>query len=393
MKKVILLLSPLLLLLACKSTEQIVPNGAATHASIKPKQRSSFDDSWMRSKIDSALKANNIPALSVGVISDGELWLYDGFGLKKREGEAAADEHTLYQIGSQTKMLTGIIVNRLVLERKLDLDASIVTYLPGVFNNQTREKLHAVTLRNLLQHKAGLPGIAPSDHRIDGDPMLVPYTELDLLKDLDELELAFAPGTDFSYSNMGYALVGYICERVSGQKYETLLQEYVAKPYQLTNTTTELAVHQQELLATPYRKDARNIETKPFIMGKLTSAGGVYSSVADLSRLMAAQLEAYRMLGQTEEQSPLVLTDSATPDKKEYGFGLVRNVDERGVRYGHGGDLDGFASSYVFVPEHNVGLLLLTSSGGRWFGALEKELVIKLVAEAKQAKNKSVTTR
>ncbi|GHA66876.1 hypothetical protein GCM10007389_19950 [Pontibacter akesuensis] len=347
----------------------------------------------MRSKIDSALKANNIPALSVGVISDGELWLYDGFGLKKREGEAAADEHTLYQIGSQTKMLTGIIVNRLVLERKLDLDASIVTYLPGVFNNQTREKLHAVTLRNLLQHKAGLPGIAPSDHRIDGDPMLVPYTELDLLKDLDELELAFAPGTDFSYSNMGYALVGYICERVSGQKYETLLQEYVAKPYQLTNTTTELAVHQQELLATPYRKDARNIETKPFIMGKLTSAGGVYSSVADLSRLMAAQLEAYRMLGQTEEQSPLVLTDSATPDKKEYGFGLVRNVDERGVRYGHGGDLDGFASSYVFVPEHNVGLLLLTSSGGRWFGALEKELVIKLVAEAKQAKNKSVTTR
>ncbi|GAB3823396.1 hypothetical protein GCM10028895_30280 [Pontibacter rugosus] len=346
----------------------------------------------MRSKIDSAMKAHNIPALSVGVIRDGELWLCEGFGVKKRGGEAVADEHTLYQIGSQTKMLTGIIVSRLVLERKLDLDESIVNYLPDVFSKQTSEKLQAVTLRILLQHQSGLPGIAPSDHRIDGDPMLVPYTELDLLNDLDELELDFEPGSDFSYSNMGYALVGYICERASGQSYATLLEKYVARPYQLTNTTTELAEHQQELLATPYRKDARDIETKPFIMGKLTSAGGVYSSVADLSRLMAAQLEEYRMLGQTEEQSPLVLTNSATPDKKEYGFGLVRNVDERGIRYGHGGDLDGFASSYVFVPEQNVGLLLLTSSGGRWLGELEKELIIRLVVEAKAAKNKTVST-
>ena len=277
------------------------------------------------------------------------------------------DGKTLYQIGSDTKKLTAIIAKSLVLDGYLGFDTPIVTYLADVLTAEARERLKEITIRHLLQHRSGVPYREPTHRRIDGDPMLVPYTEKDLIHDLNTMELVAEPGTDSGYSNFGYAIAGYVCERASGESYGALLRKYVTQKYRMRYSGVDQSENQLGLIAVPYRKDNRMIKSQPWNMGKLTPGGGVYSNIFDSAKLMIAQLAAYRENAETaDEGHPLILTDQHEEEGRYYGLGLGKTVYDYGVRYGHGGDLDGYASAYLFSPEHNGGLLFLTSSGGRW---------------------------
>lgn len=338
------------------------------------------ENDWIRQKIDSVVKANDIPALSVGIIRNGKLAYVEGFGHLNRKSKKEVNENTLYQIGSDTKKFTGIIARNLVKEGKLSLSEPIVNYLKDELSEESKEKLSGVTLKNLLQHKAGIPNIEPSNRRTDGDPMLIPFSEKDLIKDLNRINLEFEPNSDFGYSNFGYAIVGYLCEKVSGLDYSVLVKKYVVDLYKMPDTAVYPTKKQLKKVALPYRKDNRNVESKPWAMGKMTPAGGVYSNVKDISTLMLAQMEAYQHFNSTGEMNnPLILTENANTEEGHYGFGLGKSVDEDGIRYGHGGDLDGYASGYVFSPQDEIGVILLTSSGGRWIGQLEKSLRIGLM--------------
>lgn len=333
---------------------------------------------WVERKIDSVMQKNDIPAVSVGIVYEGKVLLAKGFGVHQRGGLARADENSIYQIASDTKKMTGIMAQHLVLEGKLDLDLPIINFLGETLQKAARERLKQITTRQLLQHTSGLPYRELTMKRKDGEPMLVPYTEKDVMNDLNVVTLKAVPGENFGYSNFGYAVAGYLLEKVSGRSYSDLIREYIARPYDMPNTTTSLTAAQQQRLVTPYRKEDRTVATKAFIMGKLSAAGGVYSNIKDLAQLMLLQLAAYRTYSADTPLNSLVLHTNPLERKNGYGFGLGKKVFATGTQFGHGGDMDGYASGYVFSPEHQAGVLLLTSSGGRWVGELEKELFYKL---------------
>ncbi len=328
--------------------------------------------------IDSTMKQNNIPAISVGIVTDGVLAYARGFGVTDRGQNTPVDEHTLYQIGSDTKKFTAIIVTNLLSEGKLALQEPITTYLKSQLTDSARRKLSAITLEMLLHHTAGIPNREPSNKRKDGDAMTIEFSEDSLVRDLNVMKLDFIPGSNFAYSNFGFAIIGYICEKVTGHSYADLVKKYVTNKYNMPNTGVYLNAEQQNRIAWPYRKDNRMIKSTPWTMGKMTPAGGIYSNVRDVSNQMIAQISAYRHFSDNKQRAhPLILTD----DKKEahFGYGLAKVVDSIGVRYGHGGDLDGYASGYVFAPEENFGIILLTSSGGRWLARLEKQMLIEMM--------------
>lgn len=343
-----------------------------------------IETSWIRHKIDSTLQSRNIPSLVIGIVSDDKLAWVEGFGHLNRESTVQVGANTLYQIGSDTKKFTAIIVNNLVSEGKLALDEPVITYLKDVVLKDSMQKLAGVTLRLLLLHKSGFPYREPTQRRIDGDPMLIEYTEQDIVNDLNSMKMDTVPGTKFNYSNFGYAVVGYICEKVSGQDYAALVKKYVADKYGMLNTTVFPDNEQSKLIAWPYRKDNRNIKSAPWKMGKMAPAGGVYSNITDISNLMIAQMKAYQKFNESvSKNDPLILTEKLETSKAHYGFGLAKTVDTLGVRYGHGGELDGYASEYVFMPKEGLGIILLTSSGGRWFGELGKGIRIYLIQNRK----------
>ncbi len=387
MNKIYLVFLVSYILIGCKSY-----SGAKTNQSTQLKfQTSKYSDEeiikWTNNQIDSIMSADNIPALSIGIIKDGKVIMHKGFGMHNRNNKIKASTNSIYQIASDTKKMTGIIAKNLVAEGELNLDKSIISYLGNSLNSKAKERLQNITLRQLLLHKSGLPYREPTMHRKDGEPMLIPYTEKHLLNDLNKVELKSEPGTTFGYSNFGYAIIGYICEIVAKKRYSELIEKYISKAYQMPNTTTLLTDKQLQLLVTPYRKENRNTETKAFNMGKLKAAGGVYSNIQDLLNLMTHQMNAYI---NNETPNPLILTEDALTEEYFYGFGLAKRVFETGTQYGHGGDLDGFASDYVFSPEYKSGVIILTSSGGKWVGELEKKVFYKLTNREYSAPKKSI---
>ena len=371
MRKTILLIFISHLLISCRSNSRRETQNIKVSSNLEEKLVQ-----WINHKVDSAVQRNDIPALSFAIIKNGSIIIKNGVGVLNRNTREPATENSIYQIASDTKKMTGIIAKNLDRENKLDLDKPIVHYLENLLNDKAKERLKNITLRYLLLHKSGLPYRQLTKTREGEEPMLIPYTEELLLNDLNAVELESEPGIKFSYSNFGYAVVGYICELVSRKTYANLIQQYVSKAYDMPNTSIILTDRQKKFLATPYYEHDRKKETSAFNMGELASAGGVYSTVSDLAKLMMLQIDAYANYG--KQFNPLILHENLNEKKNGYGFGLGKKVFDSGIQYGHGGDLDGFGSAYVFSPEYKSGVILLTSSGGRWVGELEKELFAKL---------------
>ena len=330
-------------------------------------------------KVKKAIKDNNVPALSIGVIEDGEIQLLEGFGVMKRGSERKAEAKSIYQIASQSKMFTGIIVNNLIQEGKLSVEEPISTYLTKDITKNTKEKLDKIQLKHLMNHTSGISrdGFSVYSNRAEGEPVTKGYSKKELIADINKIELESEPGSQFQYSNSGYAIVGFICERVSGLPYQGLLKKYITDKYGLPNTSVNLNSDQRSIRVTPYRKDDRNVETKPSIMGMATPASAIYSNAVDLTKLLSRQMKAYRVYQENKSESSLILTNqtSAMDEGLQYGFGLIKEIKNKNIKYGHGGDADGFACEYFLNPQKNIGVVILTSSGGPWVGELANEIL------------------
>ncbi len=275
-----------------------------------------------------------------------------------------------------------MIAFELINEGKLNLSDRVIDHLPGVFPKASINEFKSLTIEHLMVHRSGLPTYPKNVTRIDGDAMLVRYSEEMLLEALSTIKLRFAPDEKWRYSNFNYAVLGYVLSKITNKSYDQLVKEYITDKYQLSDTLVNLSEHQINTnLATPYRKDDRQVVTQPWDMGMLTPHGGAYSTIDDFAHLMELQLAAYSKYNHNDVTSSLVATQilydiDYTQDGKKYpglsyGVGMFEATPEWGTStetvFYHGGDLDGFGSEYRFSPEHGVGVVMLTSSGGRKF--------------------------
>src|SRR5690349_20712953 len=173
----------LILLLAINSLAQ---NGASTKL-----------DEYMQSE----MKSQQIPGVSVAVIKDGRIILAKGYGFANVEHQVPVKPETVFQSGSMGKQFTATAIMMLVEEGKLGLDDPITKYFkdaPASWNS--------VTVRQLLSHTAGFTDY-PDNFNFRAD-----YTEDQILKTIYGIPLAFAPGTKWSYSNLGYATLGILTQ-------------------------------------------------------------------------------------------------------------------------------------------------------------------------------------
>ena len=320
------------------------------------------------------MEKENIPAISLAIITEGDKVDFINLGHFDRTEKQKVDEKSIYQIASLGKTFIGIITNHLMIENVIQLDDPITKYLPFKLSAKRLSKLQSIKIRHLLFHQSGLPRDAKAGYkRKDGDAYNYNYTTQNLEKDVCNLKLKSA--NKFRYSNFGYALLAYILEQATNKTYEQLLSEYIVKPYHLENTSIQLSTQQQKHLVTPYRKDNRNKKTEPWIMGKLAPPSGVYSTTEDLTKLLIAQLNIYKKFEVDQKPEALYLTQNTIERVKNtsirYGYGFF----EWGMNtYGHGGDMDGYASDYSFNSKNNSGVILLTSSGENWKNPLVRKI-------------------
>lgn len=330
--------------------------------------------------IEALAHRHDVPAVAIALIDGGET-SFVSTGVLDRETMEPVDEKSVFQIASISKVMTGIVANHLVEEGVLAIDKPIIDVFPEIQEEREGERLSDIEVRNLLHHTSGLPRDFPSVDREGNDPMLAPVKVSDAVADLARAELLFEPGTQYSYSNFGYGILGMLMTRVSGRSYGELLDEVVVDPLGLEDTGIARELTASSRAVRPYRKEDGRIPTSDWNTGVQTPASGNFSTASDLAKILAVQLADYRSGGS------MVVTDDtfAVSKGRRYGYGLnVQEVERDGeallIHY-HSGDMDGFAGFYAFVPERNKGFVLLVSRGGEGKEALQG-LLLQWMLEA-----------
>lgn len=330
-------------------------------ASTAPAQRADFlrPRAVLVSQLDSlvATKLAWLPtsSIAVAVVRGGDTLLMRGYGLADRESKRSATPNTVYRIASLTKHVTAAAIMRLVEQRKLGLDDDIGRYVPG-FPLQGQR----VTVRHLLNHTSGIPNITSGtewrrhwneDVRPDSVVGWVAGQQLD-----------FAPGSKLAYTNTGYILLGMIIERVSGRPYATYVQEELFRPLGLRQTAYCPSRTTDSLAAKGYSvRDSQFVPAAYISMTIPFAAGGVCSSVSDFAAWQRAFHEA-RIVGATSYRqmvTPVPLTSGPPGD---YGFGLW--IGRLGNRHAfmHGGGINGFASTQVYIPSDSLAVVLFANT-------------------------------
>lgn len=271
-------------------------------------------------------------------------------------------DETLFQIGSITKTFTGTAIMRLIEIGKLDLDATVRTYVPD-FKVSDETASSKVTIRHLLTHTGGWEGDVFDDTG-SGDDALVKYvTSMAELKQLAPL------GTVCSYCNSGFSLAGYIIEVVTGKSYQAALNKLVLEPLGLESSYFEPGdVMTHRFVAGHKVTDGGARVARPWALPRsLYPAGGITCDVRDLLRYECFHLGDGRVNDETRllssESMKLMQSPQVTVWKDE-SVGIswwIKEIDGVHVLSHSGGTL-GQISLLILVPERDFVMAILTNA-------------------------------
>lgn len=284
------------------------------------------------------------------IARDGEPVFVKSYGMANYELGAPNTADTTYLLGSLVKQLTATAILQLQEKGKLKTGDPICRYL-----EDCPASWHGITLHHLLTHTSGIPNFS-SLPDWDEKLAMLNYTRPELLALFRNLPLEFAPGEKFDYSNSGYALLGVIIERVSGQRYDQYLNDRIFKPAGMAHARPRAT---RALL--PGRASGYYSVGTDFINGRLVSpttdigASGIYSTVGDLL-LWDAALTDDRLISAASRDAMF------TPDKNDYGYGwFVRSIHGRSTQY-HSGSDNGFSTYIVRFPADRMTVIVLSNS-------------------------------
>ncbi|MEM8913006.1 MAG: serine hydrolase domain-containing protein [Planctomycetota bacterium] len=312
-------------------------------------------DSWLQ-----RLVKNFYPSLGVVVVRDGETAYQGVFGFEDIASGKMATPQTQYHVASVTKAFTASLAVILHERGDIDLDHPVSQYLPaGVAISSTPNVGSTITLRQLASHASGLPrGVPGQVQTIEGWYQLEPQR---LYDHLARVELESEPGSRESYSNLGFGLLGHALELAAEQRLDRLMLELVCQPLGLERT--EIQSDGTVRPATGYDHRRHSISQHSF-QQRLAGSGGLVTSVEDLAKLLAAQMEpgvlTGEMLGQLHDASRL---SDGTAAGTALGWS-VRTRDSIGRVLKKNGGRRNCSAWIGFSPEHKVGVAVVTNCGG-----------------------------
>ena len=306
------------------------------------------------------------PGASVLVALDGKVLYRKGFGLANLEERTPVTTATNFRLASVTKQFTATAVLLLAERGKLSLDDPLTRFFPGF-----AKAAHEVKVRHLLGHTSGL---------LDYEDLIPPGTTVPL-RDKDVLDLVgkedrlyFAPGSQFRYSNTGYALLALIVEKVSGQSFAQFLAKNIFDPLGMADTVAfEEGISRVERRAYGYSeksgaRDGRYERTDQSLTSSVLGDGGIYSSVEDLWPWDQA-LYGTRLLP-AETLAMASRAGSPTSDQPGSGYGYGWYVaTHRGTRkIWHYGETIGFSTYLARYPDKRLTIILLTNRNDNFLG-------------------------
>lgn len=290
----------------------------------------------------------------VGIVRGGETQVLV-YGETEKGSGKAPNGRTVYEIGSATKALTGVLLADAVIAGELNLDDPLQEYLPKSVTVPMKDG-KAITLAHLATHTSGLPRLPSNLLPKDPQNPYADYTAEQMAEYLETHELRRAPG-ECEYSNYGMGLLGHVLAARKKTTYEQLLIDRIAKPLKMTDTRIELTDDQKERLAPPY--NAALSPDKNWDIPTLAGAGGLRSTAGDMLKFLQATLEdSEKPFGKAVQLA--FEKRHTTPDGM--GVGLGWHIARDGITRWHNGMTGGYSSWISVVPQAKLGVVVLSNT-------------------------------
>ncbi|WP_414716945.1 serine hydrolase domain-containing protein [Stenotrophomonas sp. UBA7606] len=292
-----------------------------------------------------------VPGASVLVLKDGQPAFRRGYGLAVVEDGTPVTPASNFRLASVSKQFTAAAILLLVEDGKLGIDDPLKKWLPSL-----PAVADTMTLRQLLSHSSGL---------LDYEDLMDP-ADTRQVHDADVLALLekqnrsyFTPGTDYRYSNSGYALLALVVGKASGSDFASFLRQRIFLPLGMTNTFA----HQDGVDEVPHRAygysqiEGRWQRTDQSTTSAVLGDGGIYSSIDDLAKWDAALYDERLLKAASLKQAFSPATKTTEPDVPFYGFGWRINGDA----LWHSGESIGFRNVIVRYPKQQLTVIVLSN--------------------------------
>ena len=351
----------------------ILTNTALSQATIGGDWRADVRD-YARQVIDAGLA----PGLGIAVVAGDQVVYSAGFGLTDIDSGHAVDDSTRFYIASSTKALTATAVVQLAAEGVLDLEAPVTKYLPGI-RFGTGLDADEVSIHDLLTMTEGIGDESPVVFRTaySGE-----FTTDQLIR-LFANYPADEDGHAFDYSNVPYNILGLVLDAVDDDHLEPggwkkVVRNTVLNPLGMYETTAIRSSIENDRIAMPHflnghgRFERRRLAKDDT---NLHAAGGHFSSARSLARFIAAHVSGGMLEGQNifesdtvrSTQARHVTQDSAELDYQRDGWGYGWDHVNWGNHHmlQRFGGFQGYFSHMSFLPEHRLGVVVLTNGSTR----------------------------
>jgi CubicO group peptidase (beta-lactamase class C family) len=315
-----------------------------------------FDPDQLDAYLAAQVRVKGRVGLSVAIVKNGQVVLAKAYGSRSLEEQLPVESDTQFAIGSVTKQFTCACLLLLAQDGKLSVHDKVSGYFPKL------TRAADVRLLDLMNHASGYPDYYPLDF-VDSR-MQKTISADGLIQRYAGGRLDFEPGTDWSYSNTGFIILGRIVEKVSGRSFAQFLESRILQPLGMKHTT--LAPDPKgKSVATGYTTFALSDAepATPEATGWAGAAGALYSTPGDLVKWDMALIggkilkpKYYQLMTASRELSNGIVTG--------YGCGLAVGVQERRTVLRHSGAVSGFNAFNAIIPSTQSAVVLLCNKDG-----------------------------
>jgi len=342
-------------------------------------QDSAPDAAAIRSYYETGLRSNGIVGSSLALVHDGRVVLRDNYGLQSKAPDVPVDDNTTYHWASCTKTFTGIAIMQLRDRGLLSLNDPLIKYIPELAAvHDPFGPISQITIRHVMSHSGGFRGATWPWH--DDDQAWQPFEPTQwsqIVAMLPYTEIAFAPGSRFSYSNLGVVFLGEIIERLSGDPYQVYMEKNVLRPLGMSHSYFDRSPyfllkyrsHSWDLKGGKLSEDPFDFNT-----GITRSNGGLNAPVGDMLKYLGFLLgdpvkeTEYGVIlkrSSLEEMWRPLLPITAQDEESRLGpnaqvatsFFVVTDGDLKLI--GHTGTQNGFKSRFFFDPKSRSGFIVV----------------------------------
>lgn len=316
----------------------------------------------------------NVPGMAIAIVSSDSVWLSKGYGVTDITTRQAVDANTLFALASNTKAFTSTALAMLADEGKINWNQKVVEILPWfkLYNPYVTSEM---TVEDLLSHRSGLKTFS-------GDLIWYgsTYSREEIIRKVQYLQPVYGFREHFGYSNLMFITAGELVPTITGRSWDDFVQQRILDALGMNRSTLHVSeLHNLDNIAQPHTYVSDELRQIPWLdWDNIGPAGSLISSANDMAKWLQMNLS-YGIVGQDtlvskkqlhELWSPRTIIDVSAgsaamfPETnfKSYGLGWSL-MDYNGYKViGHNGGYDGMISQTFFVPEANLGFVIMTNA-------------------------------